>query len=62
MLWSNARKGVITTLLGVAMLLFGGYLLYITEERETTGVEFIIFIAGVGLIIAPDKPKSYGEQ
>ena len=59
----NVKKGPITSLVGVGLCVFGGYLIYASEQTPTyMSLEAGIFFVGVVLLVSPDHKEEDGSK
>ena len=54
-LLSNIKGGIISTIIGLLLLGFGGYLIYLSDEVTWDSVEVGIMFIGVWLLVVSDK-------
>lgn len=54
-IFKNVKKGPKSSIVGTLLMIFGGYLMYVTEDSFTwTSVEVGVFILGVYLCLTSD--------
>ena len=54
-LLGNIKGGIITTIMGVLLLGFGGYLIHLSNEVTWDSVEVGIMFLGVWMLLVSDK-------